>query len=121
MVSCRGNNQRSGRVDAELTKSFKNGTQLDLLEVFEEKAKGSPNAHPIEPFYTLKEAADQLNVKPWHLRRMAKCGELRLYRVGSGRKRVLISELVSAIKRCAKEEPNSHSIGRPDGRAPSNA
>jgi excisionase family DNA binding protein len=61
----------------------------------------------IEPFFTLKEAAAHLNLKYWHLLRMAQRGELKLYKAGSTRNRVLLSEVVRAIRRISEEADRS--------------
>ena len=58
----------------------------------------------IEPFYTLNEASARLNLKYWHLLRMSRRGELRLYKAGSGRNRVLLSEVMEAIRRSSEQE-----------------
>jgi excisionase family DNA binding protein len=86
---------------------------FDALAPLERSRYEYPRAPQIEPFYTLHEAAARLNLKYWQLLRMAKRGELELYRAGSERKRVRLSEVVEAIRRCS--EPESRSTGRGSG------
>ena len=59
----------------------------------------------VEPFYTLKEASTLLNLKPWHLYRMSKRGELKLYFAGNKRARVTLSETIEAIRRYSELDP----------------
>jgi excisionase family DNA binding protein len=57
---------------------------------------------PVEPFFTLKEAAEYQNIKYWLLLRMAKRGDLPTYMAGNTRKRVLLSEVVATIRQSAE-------------------
>ena len=80
--------------------------QLDFFQSPQPACSAGERRCEIEPFYTLKEAAKCLNLKYWHLLRMSKRGELRLYRAGSGRNRVLLSEVMQAIRGCPEQEPS---------------
>ena len=56
------------------------------------------SATEIEAFITLKQAAKLIGVKYWVLLKAANRGEFPVYTVGNGRKRVLLSEVVKAIR-----------------------
>jgi excisionase family DNA binding protein len=57
--------------------------------------------HLIEPLYSLKEAAERLNIKYWLLLRAANSGEIPTHRIGNSRRRVFLSEVVAAIRNTA--------------------
>jgi excisionase family DNA binding protein len=80
-----------------------NTAQIDLWNPIEQPRSPAEPAREIKPFCTLKEAAAQLNLKPWHLRRMAKRGELKLYFIGNNRARVILREVVEAIRRYSEQ------------------
>jgi predicted site-specific integrase-resolvase len=50
-------------------------------------------------FYTLKQAAAELNIQYWLLLRAANRGLFPCYTIGNGRRRVQLAEVVEAIKR----------------------
>jgi hypothetical protein len=50
-------------------------------------------------FYTLKQAAAELNIQYWLLLRAANRGLFPCYTIGNGRRRVQLGEVIEAIKR----------------------
>ena len=50
-----------------------------------------------EPFHSIKEAAEILNIQSWKLQRAAKEGIIPIYRLFNTRRMVRISEIVDAI------------------------
>lgn len=52
---------------------------------------------PIEPLLTLQQAAKELGVHAWALRRAVKSGNVPAYQPFNGRKLVRLSEVVAAI------------------------
>lgn len=57
----------------------------------------SPEQFGVEPFLTLQQAAKQLGVHVWALRRAVKSGTIPAYQPFNGRKLVRLSEVVAAI------------------------
>jgi hypothetical protein len=59
-------------------------------------------AGAIEPFFTLKETAERLHLKYWLVLRAANAKIFPVYFIGNRRKRVLLSEVVAAIRAGAR-------------------
>jgi excisionase family DNA binding protein len=57
----------------------------------------SPEQFGVEPFLTLQQAAKELGLHVWALRRAVKSGAIPAYQPFNGRKLVRLSEVVSAI------------------------
>lgn len=57
----------------------------------------SPEQFGVEPFLTLQQAAKELGVHVWALRRAVKSGAIPAYQPFNGRKLVRLSEVVAAI------------------------
>ena len=57
----------------------------------------SPEQLGVEPFLTLQQAAKELGVHVWALRRAVKSGAIPAYQPFNGRKLVRLSEVVAAI------------------------
>lgn len=57
----------------------------------------TPEQSGIEPFLTLQQAAKELGVHTWALRRAVKSGAIPAYQPFNGRKLVRLSEIVAAI------------------------
>lgn len=62
-----------------------------------EVTKTSPEQFGVEPFLTLQQAAKELGVHVWALRRAVKSGAIPAYQPFNGRKLVRLSEVVAAI------------------------
>jgi excisionase family DNA binding protein len=56
-----------------------------------------PEQFGVEPFLTLQQAAKELGVHIWALRRAVKSGAIPAYQPFNGRKLVRLSEVVAAI------------------------
>jgi excisionase family DNA binding protein len=56
-----------------------------------------PGQFGVEPFLTLQQAAKELGLHVWALRRAVKSGAIPAYQPFNGRKLVRLSEVVSAI------------------------
>lgn len=74
-------------------------TQIRSVEMtkptFETNA--TPEQFGVERFLTLQQAAKELGVHSWALRRAVKSGNIPAYRPFNGRKLVRLSEVVAAI------------------------
>lgn len=57
----------------------------------------SPEQFGVEPFLTVQQAAKELGVHTWALRRAVKSGAIPAYQPFNGRKLVRLSEVVAAI------------------------
>jgi excisionase family DNA binding protein len=62
-----------------------------------ENTKMPPEQFGVEPFLTLQQAAKELGVHTWALRRAVKSGAIPAYQPFNGRKLVRLSEIVATI------------------------
>lgn len=62
-----------------------------------ENTNKPPEQFGVEPFLTLQQAAKEIGVHLWALRRAVKSGAIPAYQPFNGRKLVRLSEVVSAI------------------------
>lgn len=68
-----------------------------MTKPISETTKMPPEQSGVEPFLTLQQAAKELGVHLWALRRAVKSGAIPAYQPFNGRKLVRLSEVVSAI------------------------
>lgn len=68
-----------------------------MTNLIAETTNEPPMEFGIEPFLTLQQAAKELGVHVWALRRAVKAGTIAAYAPFNGRKLVRLSEVVAAI------------------------
>jgi hypothetical protein len=68
----------------------------------EEPLGNEKPAATLEQLLTLKDVSTALNVPLFAIRRAAKSGAFPVYRIGNGRARVRISEIVAAVEASKK-------------------
>jgi excisionase family DNA binding protein len=68
-----------------------------MINGHEKLDKGMPEAAPIEPFFSIKQAAEALGLQYHQLQRGIRRGIFPAYRVG-GRPRVRLSEVIAVIE-----------------------
>lgn len=68
-----------------------------MTKLILENTKMPPEQFGVEPFLTLQQAAEELGVHVWALRRAVKSGAIPAYQPFNGRKLVRLSEVVTAI------------------------
>ena len=68
---------------------------------------------PEEPFVTVQQLAAALGVKPWHVQRAAKRGDLPYYTLFNSRKRFLLSEVLTAINAKRSSAADEKAAGSP--------
>lgn len=68
-----------------------------MTKLILENTSMPPMDFGVEPFLTLQQAAKELGVHPWALRRAVKSGTIPAYQPFNGRRLVRLTEVVAAI------------------------
>jgi hypothetical protein len=83
---------------------IKNAVHLDSRKSYQDCFNEQPTATRAltegvrQCFYTLRQAAAELNIQYWLLLRAANLGLFPCYKFVNGRRRVLLSEVIAAIR-----------------------
>ena len=71
-----------------------------------EPVRGVASNRSAEPFCTIREAGERLNLHHWLLLRAVRNGDVPAYTLGNSRKRVRLSEVVEAIA-ASRQQPSA--------------